>query len=109
MSFLLECPVCGPREVTEFRYGGEVQRRPAPGSPVGTWTDYLYNRTNVAGVEIAWWFHRDACRRWFQVERDTRTNEVLRVARRLPGPSADLATGAEATPATAGAEGTADG
>jgi heterotetrameric sarcosine oxidase delta subunit len=83
MSFLLECPSCGPREVTEFRYGGEVQRRPAPGSPQSTWAAYLYGRANVAGPEIAWWFHRDACRRWFQAERDTRTNVVARVGWRL--------------------------
>ena len=83
MSFLLECPLCGPREVTEFRYGGEVQARPAPGSTVATWSGYLYDRTNVAGDERAWWFHRDACRRWFQAARDTRTNRVARVAWRL--------------------------
>ena len=32
MSFLLTCPLCGPRDVYEYRYGGEVQQRPAPGS-----------------------------------------------------------------------------
>lgn len=85
MSFLLDCPLCGPREVTEFRYGGEVQARPAPGSTLATWSDYLYGRTNSAGPERAWWFHRDACRRWFQAERDTRTNAVVRVAWRLDG------------------------
>jgi sarcosine oxidase subunit delta len=41
------------------------------------WSDYLYNRTNIAGVERAWWFHRAGCRRWFQAERDTRDNRVI--------------------------------
>ena len=78
MSFLLPCPLCGPRDVYEFRFGGEVQQRPAPGSDQRTWGQYLYARTNVSGVERAWWFHRLGCRRWFQAERDTRTNVVLR-------------------------------
>jgi heterotetrameric sarcosine oxidase delta subunit len=80
VSFLIGCPLCGRRDVAEFRYGGEVQARPTPGSAVAIWSTYLYERTNVAGVERAWWFHRAGCRRWFQAERDTRTNEVLRVA-----------------------------
>jgi heterotetrameric sarcosine oxidase delta subunit len=95
--------------VTEFRYGGEVQRRPPPGSPREVWTDYLYNRTNVAGVEIAWWFHRDACRHWFQAERDTRTNQVLRVGARLTALPPQEASGEEATPATTAAHGAAHG
>ena len=28
MSFLLTCPNCGVREVTDFGYGGEVAARP---------------------------------------------------------------------------------
>ncbi len=78
MSFLLSCPLCGPRDVYEFRFGGEVQQRPTPGSDQHTWGEYLYMRTNVSGIERAWWFHRVGCRRWFQAERDTRTNRVLR-------------------------------
>jgi heterotetrameric sarcosine oxidase delta subunit len=88
MSFLIACPLCGPRENAEYRYGGEIQSRPAPGSDVAEWSAYLYERTNVAGVERAWWFHRAGCRRWFQVERDTRTNEVVRVGWTLPAPGA---------------------
>lgn len=84
MSFLIPCPLCGPREIGEYRYGGEIQARPAPGSTVATWSDYLFARRNVAGMERAWWFHRAGCRRWFQAERDTRTNEVARVDWRLP-------------------------
>ncbi len=76
MSFLVPCPLCGPRDVYEFRYGGEVKQRPAPGSPVETWVSYLYLKANVAGVEMAWWFHSRGCLRWFQAERDTRDNRV---------------------------------
>jgi len=44
---------------------------------------YVYFRRNVAGVQREWWYHRSGCRTWFQAERDTRTNRVLRVG--LPG------------------------
>ncbi|MBM3959484.1 MAG: sarcosine oxidase subunit delta [SAR202 cluster bacterium] len=74
----MPCPQCGPRDVYEFRYGGEAQRRPAPGSPRSTWTAYLYDRTNAAGVEDAWWYHRLGCKRWFRAVRDTRDNTVLK-------------------------------
>jgi heterotetrameric sarcosine oxidase delta subunit len=77
VSFLLTCPGCGPRDVYEFRYGGEARSRPAPGSDRRTWSGYLYDRANVAGVERAWWFHQAGCRRWFQAERDTRDNRVI--------------------------------
>jgi len=67
VSYVLRCPNCGVREVTDFGYGGERN-------------EYVYFRTNVAGVQREWWHHRSGCRAWFIAERDTRTNEVLSVA-----------------------------
>jgi heterotetrameric sarcosine oxidase delta subunit len=78
VSFLVPCPRCGPRDVYEFRFGGEVQRRPAADAAEAEWAAYRYRRDNVAGVEQEWWFHRQGCRRWFQAERDTNDNRVLR-------------------------------
>ena len=76
----IECPNCGPRNAGEFRYGGEVNPRPA--SPLGVddaeWTDYVYMRRNAAGVQTEWWYHRAGCGTWFLAERDTRTNLVGR-------------------------------
>jgi sarcosine oxidase delta subunit len=66
MSFLLNCPNCGPREVHEFQYGGEVLPAPAGG--------------NLPGPQRERWYHRLGCRRWLIVERDVRTNEVLHTA-----------------------------
>ena len=68
MSFLLPCPRCGPRDVYEFRFGGELTRRPAPDAPAADWSAYLYTRENVSGTSREWWFHRLGCRRWFQAE-----------------------------------------
>ena len=78
VSFLLPCPHCGPRDVNEFRYQGEVTRRPPPEPTLRELTDYVYFRDNVAGVQREWWYHRVGCGIWFLAERDTRTNEVLR-------------------------------
>ena len=78
MSFLLPCPNCGPRDVNEFGYAGEVTSRPKSNPTLRELTTYIYFRRNVAGVQREWWFHRYGCEQWFQAERDTRTNEVLK-------------------------------
>jgi heterotetrameric sarcosine oxidase delta subunit len=78
MSFLLSCPHCGPRDVNEFHYQGEVTRRPPPEPTLRELTDYVYFRDNVAGLQREWWYHRVGCGLWFVAERDTRTNDVLR-------------------------------
>lgn len=77
MSFLLACPHCGVREVTDFGFGGEVGSRPAGSPSRRELNAYNYFRRNVAGVQREWWYHRSGCRAWFVAERDTRTNEVL--------------------------------
>jgi sarcosine oxidase delta subunit len=65
MSFLLTCPNCGPRDVSEFRYGGQL------GS----------TGLNLPGPQRERWHHRLGCRCWLTAERDVRTNTVLRTAR----------------------------
>jgi sarcosine oxidase subunit delta len=79
MSFLLSCPNCGPRDVNEFGYAGEVTTRPTERPSLRELSTYLYFRRNVAGVQREWWCHRLGCQVWFLAERDTRTNEVLKV------------------------------
>ncbi|HXH96969.1 MAG TPA: sarcosine oxidase subunit delta [Gaiellaceae bacterium] len=90
MSFLLECPNCGPRDVNEFRFQGEVTRRPRSSPTLAELTDYVYFRDNVAGVQREWWYHRHGCELWFVAERDTRTNTVLRTE--IPSPAAPPAS-----------------
>ena len=63
MSFVLRCPNCGSRDVTEFRYGGQIL---APNSANG----------NLPEVQTERWYHRYGCRRWLIARRDVRTNEV---------------------------------
>ena len=80
MGFLLECPNCGKRDVYEFRFGGEVRKRPSPTATTEEWTRYIYMKENAAGVQKEWWFHRLGCRKWFVATRDTVTNSVLRTS-----------------------------
>ena len=77
MSYVLTCPNCGPREVTDFSFGGEVNPRPRTAPSPRELGAYNYFRENIAGVQREWWFHRSGCGEWFLAERDTRTNEVL--------------------------------
>jgi len=76
----VECPNCGLRNASEFRYGGEVNPRPPQPLAIGDaeWTDYIYMRRNAAGVQTEWWYHRNGCGTWFLAERDTKTNAVVR-------------------------------
>ncbi len=67
MSFLLTCPNCGPRDVQEFRYGGELF---AAGGAA-----------NLPGPQRERWYHRLGCRQWLVAERDVRTNDVLHTGR----------------------------
>src|SRR6476646_3517562 len=94
MSFQVECPNCGVRPVWEYHYGGPSKTRPKPDADVRTWSAYLYAKPNLAGEQTEWWYHRSACKLWFIVRRDTRTNQVLETSRFAPTApiSEDVAT-----------------
>lgn len=81
---LIRCPWCGPRDESEFHCGGEahIERPIAPDDLSDEqWADYLFMRSNPKGVHRERWYHEAGCRRWFNVERDTLTHEILRVYR----------------------------
>jgi sarcosine oxidase, subunit delta len=76
---LLTCPWCGPRDETEYHYGGEAHV-PYPEDPSALsdqqWAEYLFYRDNPSGLFAERWSHSGGCRRWFNVVRDTRTYAV---------------------------------
>ncbi|WP_328996172.1 sarcosine oxidase subunit delta [Kribbella sp. NBC_01245] len=78
----LNCPWCGPRDETEYHYGGQAHV-PYPEDPSALadeeWAEYLFFRDNPKGPFAERWVHSVGCRRWFNVVRDTRTYEVLAV------------------------------
>jgi sarcosine oxidase, subunit delta len=80
---LMPCPYCGPRNVSEFHYVGELSTRPDPNETgPEAWRAFLYLRLNPAGWTTETWFHRAGCRQHLVVERHTVTNEVR--SSRLP-------------------------
>lgn len=78
---LIECPHCGPRNVSEFTYGGAADlARPSPDAVDKHWTDYVYMRDNPRGPHDEIWQHSAGCRRWIAVRRDTLTHDVFATA-----------------------------
>ena len=76
---LIPCPWCGPRDEIEFRYGGQAHVD-YPQDPAALsdeeWADFLFMRDNPRGEWSERWTHAAGCRRWFNVVRNTVTNEV---------------------------------
>ncbi len=76
---LIPCPWCGPRAEIEFRYGGQahIAYPPDPAeADDAAWAEYVFMRDNPKGPFAERWVHTAGCRRWFNVVRDTLTNEV---------------------------------
>jgi heterotetrameric sarcosine oxidase delta subunit len=76
----ISCPVCGTRDYTEFRYGGDASKRRPEDDSVGlrAWHDYVFLFDNVKGIHHEYWQHVVGCRQWLVVERDTASNIVVR-------------------------------
>ena len=76
---LIACPWCGPRAEIEFKYGGQAHVA-YPTDPAAiddrAWAEYVFLRDNPKGPWAERWVHSAGCRRWFNVVRDTLTNEV---------------------------------
>ncbi|GAA3743435.1 heterotetrameric sarcosine oxidase delta subunit [Spinactinospora alkalitolerans] len=76
---LIPCPYCGPRDETEFHCGGQAHVN-HPNDPHAVsdeeWADFLFFRANPKGVFAERWVHAAGCRRWFNVRRDTVTNDI---------------------------------
>lgn len=76
---LIECPHCGKRAETEFRWAGEADiARPPLGALASDaeWASYLYFRDNPKGAVRERWHHLHGCRQWFIVTRNTYDHEI---------------------------------
>jgi heterotetrameric sarcosine oxidase delta subunit len=75
----IRCPWCGERDEVEFSYGGQAgiayPRDPAALTDE-EWAAWLFFRDNPKGGFAERWVHTHGCRRWFDVVRDTVTNEI---------------------------------
>src|SRR5688572_12085356 len=98
--FLIRCPYCGERDMSEFAYGGEAHiARPAQSEGMGDaeWADYVFLRNNPKGLLAERWNHQAACRRWFNVVRNTATDDILAVYK-VGEPRPDVVANLPATP-----------
>ena len=78
---LVPCPWCGPRDEIEFHYGGQAgvaYPKDPEALPDADWAEYLFMRDNPKGWWTERWYHVHGCRRWFDLERDTSTDEIRR-------------------------------
>lgn len=89
MALFIRCPICGPRNGYEFRYGGE-DRGPRPEGRDGTpltprqWCEWTHLNTCAAGVVTEWWLHQSGCGIWFKIQRDTVVNRQVEVSGPAP-------------------------
>ena len=75
---IMPCPLNGPRNISEFVYGGEVQAMVEPNRATDAeWADYVFLENNRAGVVREWWFHAPTAF-WFIAERDTASDRIVR-------------------------------
>lgn len=78
---IINCPYCGPRDLSEFTYQGDAARiRPDPASTDrAAWDAWVYDRANPAGRHQEYWQHSGGCRAHLKVTRDTLTHVVAAV------------------------------
>ena len=80
---VMNCPLNGPRNISEFVWGGEVKPMPDDSKLSDReWADYVFLENNTAGVVREWWCHAPS-NTWFIAERNTLSDEVVRTY--LPG------------------------
>ena len=73
---ILNCPLNGPRNISEFVCLGEFREPPSPNAPELEWARYTFIEKNPAGIVREWWLHI-ATSNVFVAERDTRTDIIL--------------------------------
>ena len=75
---LMNCPLNGPRNISEFTCLGEVLEMPDPNAADDpAWADRVWFANNEAGVVREWWCHT-ATAYWFIAERNTLTDEIVK-------------------------------
>ena len=83
---IIDCPHCGARDSSEFYFRGEAPvQRPDYADGTDAFVDYVYARSNVAGLGWEHWHHAAGCRNWLLIERDTRTHMIhsVQIAREV--------------------------
>ena len=75
---IINCPLNGPRNASEFVWGGAVVGEPDPATcSDAAWADYVFLHDNKPGIVREWWLHAPTAY-WFIAERNTVTDVILR-------------------------------
>lgn len=75
---IMICPLNGPRNISEFSYGGEVRDMPDQNSCSDEeWADYVFNKDNQISIVREWWMHTPSSY-WFIAERHTASDDIIR-------------------------------
>jgi sarcosine oxidase subunit delta len=75
---IMPCPLNGPRNISEFVWGGEVKAMPDSRAVSDrAWGEYVFLENNGAGIVREWWCHVPTSF-WFIAERNTVTDEIVR-------------------------------
>lgn len=75
---MMNCPLNGLRNISEFTYGGQVQIMPDPQQCSDLeWAKYVFYEDNDLGVVREWWQHTPSSY-WFIAERHNGSDVILR-------------------------------
>jgi len=80
--FLITCPYCGARDQSDFTAAGEAHiARPKWHDDMtdGEWADFVFMRKNTKGIYAERWNHSAGCRKYFNMLRNTVTDEIIGV------------------------------
>lgn len=98
--FIIECPYCGPRDQSEFSYGGQAHiSRPTNGEELSDqeWAEFVFIRDNPKGLFAERWVHSAGCRKFFNCLRDTATDKIYAIYK-MGEPRPDIDAPGLATP-----------
>ncbi|MGI9299390.1 MAG: sarcosine oxidase subunit delta [Luminiphilus sp.] len=75
---IMNCPLNGPRNISEFVYGGQVKAMPDPTqSSDNAWAEYVFYEKTEIGLVLEWWLHSPSSY-WFIAERHNGSDEITR-------------------------------
>jgi sarcosine oxidase subunit delta len=73
---LIPCPNCGPRDESEFDYGGRAIALPRLDASLDDWHQALHLGADSERRIDEHWYHAAGCECWIRVSRDLFSHEI---------------------------------
>lgn len=73
---LIPCPNCGPRDESEFDYGGPAIALPTLEASTSDWHQALHLSSTTDQRIDEHWYHSAGCECWIRISRDLVTHEI---------------------------------